>query len=263
MNWLNTFQHLLPRAKAWRLTPGTMLRQVIEGLTVLPDEVRREFDRVWLDLFPETTRELDAWEAQWALPDTGMSEANRRARLAATWKAKGGQSPKYIQDTLRAAGFDVYVHEWWVPGSDPLEVRNPLEYIRGDNALVPGVNCGEPWVQCGEEDAQCGNLFVQPGYLLVNRVQYTRAVVTSGCGEELMQCGEETAVCGGFSTFTFDDIAYNVPTDSQVWPYFFYIGGQNFGDIAEVPYARRTEFETLCLKIAPLHMWMGLLISYT
>jgi len=108
MDFLRLYQHLLPDGRAWRTTVNKRLRQFFEGLTVIPDGVKESADSVWADLLPETTDKLDEWERQFGLPGSVVEEAPRRERLAATWRSLvGGQSPRYIEDTLRASGFDV------------------------------------------------------------------------------------------------------------------------------------------------------------
>ena len=117
MIWLNTYKHLLPNARAWRVTIDKTLRRFFEGLTGLPEDAKQFYDLLLCDLDPQKTRELSAWENQFGLLDYILTEQQRRDRLEATWKALGGQSPRYIQDTLQAAGFDVYVHEFFEPSA--------------------------------------------------------------------------------------------------------------------------------------------------
>jgi hypothetical protein len=263
MRWLNVYTHLLPRARAWSIRKGTVLRQIIEGLTIFPESIRREFDRTWLDIFPATTRALDEWEAQWALTPSQLTDAQRRERLSATWKSHGGQSPRYLQDALQKAGFPVYVFDWWIPATLPPVARNPFAYIRGDTAPLGGVDCGEPLALCGEAFAQCGNSVGVPGYLLVNRIQTSRVDYIALCGEPTMQAGEDDAECGAFTDYIFDYLKYNVPVEANRWPYIFYIGGEVFGEKAAVPNIRRNEFEALVLKLKPTHLWAGMFINYT
>lgn len=113
--FLNIFKHLLPDARAWRLVPEKFLRKFFSGLanSDIAVGVKLFFDEIFTDIDPVYTRELQAWENQFGLTDTGLTEPERRDRLAATWQAVGGQDPRYIQDTLQAAGFPVYIHEWW------------------------------------------------------------------------------------------------------------------------------------------------------
>lgn len=270
MTFFRVLKHLLPDARAWRLVVDKRLRQLFVGLSGSGDAAKKFYDDVFLDIFPGTTRELPEWERQFGLQASGLSEVARRERLAATWKALGGQSPRYIQDTLRARGFDVYVHQWWVPGTEP-EVgvsgaatpRNPLFVIRRefkDAAIL--VECGEALAACGEDFAEAGNSVNPRGYPLVNKILETVADVIPLCGEEVAACGEEVAACGNFTQYREEVKPYIVPRDPEKWPYFLYIGGENFGDIAQVTPSRKDEFEALCLKICPAQQWLGILVEY-
>lgn len=271
MIFLRVFTHLLPHAKAWRITTDKALRRFFTGLSeALGPPIKTFIDQVWLDLFPEDTRELDEWENQWGLPDTGISEQARRDRLDATWKALGGQDPNYIQNTLRSNGFDVYVHEWWVPGTEPapgvkqcVTPRSPLVYLRreftGVNVLV---ECGEELAACGEAFAEAGNGVEPRGYPLVNRILETIPDILPLCGEELAACGEADALCGNYVDFRTQLTNYVVPSDTTKWPYFLYIGAADISDIAQVDPKRKDEFEALCLKICPAQQWLGILVEY-
>lgn len=270
MMFLRIFKHLLPRARAWRITVDKKLRQFFAGLAGAGDSVKLFLDEVWLDIFPATTRELGTWESQWGLQDAGLTEQQRRDRLDATWKALGGQSPGYIQDTLRANGFDVYVHEWWEPGTEPVPgvkqcvaPRNPLMWLRREfTGVTLLVECGEPSAQCGEAFAEAGNSLQPRGYPLVNKILRTVPDILPLCGEALAEAGEEIALCGNYTSYRSELQNYIVPRDPAKWPYFLYIGGQTFGDIAQVAPGRKDEFERLCLKICPAQQWLGILVEY-
>lgn len=270
MMFLRVFKHLLPQARAWRLTVDKRLRQVFQGLAGSAADVKTFTDRVWGDIFPGTTRELSAWENQWGLRAVGLNEQQRRSRLAAAWQALGGQDPRYIQDTLQANGFDVYVHEWWEPGTEPAlgvkacaTPRNPLLYLRRDSTGAPIlVECGELFAECGEPSAEAGNSLSPAGYPLVNRVFPTTPGFIVLAGEVFAECGEEEAESGNYEGFRVGELNYTVPSDPDKWPYFLYIGGQDFPELAVVDPKRRQEFEELCLKICPLQQWVGILVSY-
>lgn len=256
---LSIFQHLLPRARAWTINKvGKQLRQLFEGLVEpVIEDTREYFDLIWYDLFPSTTREIPTWEAVYGITDTGQTEQERRDRLDALWKAQGGQDPQYIQDTMQAAGFDVYVHEWWeLPATSPPVARNPY--------LALGTNtygCGDPLMECGEEIAQCGNHFVSNGYMLVNKIYTSQIDYICLCGEAGMECGEARAQCGENNGYIFVRKQYPIPPDPNDWPYILYIGGQTFPDEAAVPAERIDEFEDLLLKICPMQQWIALLID--
>lgn len=239
---INVFKHLLPTGRAWTITADKTLRKFFESLVDLVSNPRDAADAVYSDIFPSTTRELDKFESQFGIGQITLPEAQRRERLAAAWRDVGGQSPAYIQGQLRANGFDVYVHEWWQPGTEPTvgtntaaTPRNPLTVLNPTyGAVMPGVDCGEELAACGEAFAECGNhLAGLEGYPLVNKFVYDS-----------------------------DDIGYTISSDPETWPFYMYVGGENFGDVAEIPAFRRYEFEALILRIRPTQLWIGVIVRY-
>lgn len=233
MSWLRVFEHLLPRARAWYLTVQKQLRQFITGLAeALGPDAKLFVDEVFDDLFPQTTRQLTEWEQQFGLAPEDLTEQERRDRLSAEWQAQGGQDPRYIQDVLRAAGFDVYVHDFFEPRplyTDPVVIRSPFTVIGAGTAA--GTSCGEPLMQCGEEFAQCANYVEKDGYPLVNKTPALQVLP--------------------------------IPPALDTFPGWLYVGGPNFGDVASVPVAQRDDLERLVLKICPAHLWVGMIVSYS
>lgn len=252
--FFRTFQHLLPDALAWRIRQGTAgwtigdgsligdlglliggvaggrdIDRFFAGLANFFAEARDFVDLVRLDMFAETTRDLAEWEYQFGLQRATL-EADRRANVDAAHKAKGGQSPRYIQDVIQAAGFDVYVHEWWVPpAGSPWTARDPRDYT---NVPTTGtVQCGEPLALCGEPDALCDNFLAnEPDYLVnSNLTPYAPPLI---------------------------------PSDPARWRYVLYFGAAVFPNRASVPAARRGELRALMLKLRPTHNWVVTLIDY-
>jgi hypothetical protein len=230
-----TIQHLLPRALAWSTTIAKRLRQYLEGLGAFGADVATFVDLVYLDVLPVTTRELVTWEKQFALGGGG-SEAERRAKLEAAWSLQGGQSPDYLQRTLHAAGFTtVFVHEWWTAPGPPWIARDPRDYI--SQPLIGLYQCEgtTPW-ECfdpapGEQLApHCDNTAASdPGYLV--NLDLTRRAPPP------------------------------VPDDPAFWPYFLYLAGETFPDVAPVPASRVAELKELILRIAPAQQWIVLIID--
>lgn len=259
--WLRIFQHILPNARAWRIVVEKTLRKFFEGLTQLPADVKTFYDLVFSDINPQLTRELDTWEGQFGLSNTVLTEQERRDRLDAAWAATGGQSPRYIQDTLQAAGFPVFIHEWWDPTALPAAVaRDPLAVLNdGSTAVLYLSNDGAADMQDGDAIAQDGATLVLTGYALVNKILVPQ---TLGDGAADMQDGDTIAQDGSGVT-DYQLKKYIVLNDPTTFPYFLYIGGQTFPDHAMIPSSRRNEFETLCLKICPAQQWLGILVDYT
>ena len=243
---LNVIRHLLPSGLAWNTTQDTPLRKFLAGVGQTFNSVKISLQRVYTDTVPQLTRGLDEYEDQFALPDAGLTDDQRRARLAGALSSVGGQGLDTIQDALRSAGFDVYLHNWWVPGTEPAPgdaigsatVRDPSIIVANAQARRSKMDAGEALAQAGEALAQAGQTFIDPppplGYLLVNIIRTDTGVVD-----------------------------YQIPTDPLTWPHIIYIGGEMFGEFAEVPSTRRDEFETLCLRLRPAEKWLGMLVSYT
>lgn len=265
MDFLRQIQHLLPRGKAWSITASKNLRNFFAGLSGLGEDAKEFTDLAWLDIFPDTTRDLASWEAQFGLKSDGLTVAERRQRLTAAWQAVGGQSPRYLQDALQAAGFDVYVHEWWDPadeppvgiGTRPVDPRNPREYLlyeREEIAAGPIPPGGDPpTVTVINETA---------GYVLVNPIYSTRTVILPRAGVAGATAGSSISTAGRFRSYVDEPLEYPIPVDPAFWPYFLYIGGETFPDLAYLPPERQSEFEELCLKLCPAHLWLGLLVGY-
>jgi len=234
MIWIRAYQHLLPKARSWRLTINKRLRQFFDGLTGLPKDYVDYVDDIYLDLFPQTTRELDRWLRQFAIT-TGGTEQEQRDKLATAWAAVGGQSLTYIQSTLQSAGFDVYLHEWYDPTSvPPVGVKQCLT-PRDPNAA---------------------------DYLLANKILGSVPDYTCLAGDPTMESGEPRAQSGEFNGLKPVPVEYEVPTDTTKWPYVMYVGGATYGSSANVPTARRDEFENLLLQLRPTHNWVGFFINY-
>lgn len=227
---ISVFKHLLPKAEAWKLTVDRTLRQLFEGTVPTFEAVIEFFDLVWLDMFPQTTRHLTQWETAFGVPKTSqiLLEQGRRDNLSALWAAQGGQSPYYIQTTLREAGFDVYVYDWWSSVGPPPVARDP--------ALAT--------------------------YLLVNKMYTALVDYKTCCGEALMQCGEAIAECGENNGIIFDREVYMYLWGSKTKQYVYYICGSTFGTDAVIPTDRQEEFEDLVLKISPAHLWIGMYVRY-
>lgn len=240
--WLRIYQHLLPQAQAWRITVAKTLRSFFVGLTGLPTDARQYIDDVHDDLYPDSTRQLAEWETQFGLtPSAGATDGDRRVHLAGAWQAQGGQSPRYIQDVLQAAGFPLYVYEWWDPTALPtVTAKNPHTYTNqpliGEFVCKPTADpawvCkaktlgGVPQVQ-----AVCTNWLNNETHYLVN-LNLTRKAPPP------------------------------VPNDSTKYPYFLYVGGSTFPTHASIPVARRGELEALLLKLRPSQNWVVTLIDY-
>ncbi len=241
MTFFRQFKHLLPDARAWRLTIEKTLRAFFEGLAAgAPTDAREYIDDVYDDLLPPTTRELTEWEQQFGLIEAS-TDAARRLNIAAAWAETGGQSPSYIQGQLQAAGFNVFIYDWWSSAS-PYVPRDPR--LHTNQPLIGSVRCSAFPSQ-------------------------TR------CNSGLDAFGNPISGQGRCNAFLSNEIFYivndtlrndappRVPDDSDFWPFFLYFASVTFPTPAQVPNDRRAEFERLVLKLTPTQNWKVLLVDYT
>lgn len=259
--------HLLPRSRSWLLTADKQLRSFFKALSItLGDDIRKEVGKPLV-----SDCNIDEWDFQFNLANTGLSDEQRIQRVNAAWQATGSLGPDYLQDVLQGQGFDVYVHEWWEPGTEPavgvkscVTPRNPLDVLRPSYlGAVSGMQAGEALAQAGEDFAVAGNVSGALGYPLVNKVRSVEPDYIMLAGEGIAQAGEALAQAGSYTEFKDEFVDYVIPNDPLKWPYFVYIGGQTFPDAASVSVQRRDEFEALLLKYCPAHMWIGVIVTYS
>lgn len=261
VDFFRVIEHLLPRARAWQIKLDLQMRQFFEGLTGLPQDARDFFDGVFADIFPDSTTQIDLWEEQWGLTNTGLTDAQRQARLDAAWKSVGGQSPRYLQDIVQGNGFNVFLHPWWEqPAASPPVAHNP-NLLLEDSSILYLVGLDDPDMECGEADALLGITATPVGYPLVNKIR-TSVTQFLGCDDPELECGEALAQCGQALGTTFGIEPYTIPSDPDTWPYFLYWGAETFPNLATVESSRRDEFEDLLLSLCPGQQWLGILVTY-
>jgi hypothetical protein len=87
MSFFDVIKRLLPRSNAWNLTIDKTLRKWFQGIAEWPQDVKDFVDLVWLDAFPDTTRELLAWEKQFGLSSKYLQDGNMESPGVAAWFA--------------------------------------------------------------------------------------------------------------------------------------------------------------------------------
>lgn len=282
-------RHLLPSGRAWRLFPGKQITALVEGLASVGPAFKEHIDKVYLDVYPATTRQLREWERQFGLRPGNLTDAERRERLRGEWSATGGQSPRYIQNTLRSAGFDVYVYEWWI---DEAQV-SPVHGVGFDGVLalddgtVLSITPTTEQHPARNPRAALGSVSsLRLGTFRLGELQSTYSFLQATGSDSVIALDDGTVV----EVIPFGQITYvpdvrlgkrsadgymlvNRSLDNPVYPdppttsegkrYVAYIGGTPFGEPAQIPASRREDFEALLLKICPTYQWLGIIVQYT
>jgi hypothetical protein len=148
---------LFPRSHAFRLIADNNKRKLMEALSVLPEDTRREAGRVYFDLFPDTTRFPEKWERVFSIHLTGAEHSKRRDILDALWRTiSGDQGANFLQQILRSIDPRFTVAEN-VPATDPRNKQSAgialcdfetmrcdndaacCDYFRGDDNFIPSI----------------------------------------------------------------------------------------------------------------------------
>ena len=282
-NIFNTFKHLATRSQAWRLV-ASPFKQYIKGFSYFPADIRDFIDNVWLDIFPNTTRQLSKWEQQFNLTQAGIV-GDRTNNLDGRWKGQGGQGFDYLQDLIHSHGYEnVFLHQWWIgvdayrtyclsPDSDcgsetaecgVLLVDGAITVINPNEVLdsIYQIYCLAPDSDCGSDEAVCGDLIYDTKLLVNKGPELASFGYEIYCQAPDSDCGATEAECGIILGLSFIPVPYTIPQNEDDWHYMIYVGAGTFGDIANVPAELQNEFERLLLRIMPYQQWMGLLINY-
>lgn len=251
---------LLPKSHMFSLSIDNTLRRLFASLTALPADFREYVDKIFLDVFPHTTRSLNAWIDQFGLRATNHKESSNRVLLATEWQAQGSQGADSLQRILNNAGFDVIVHRN-EPAIDPATLL----------AVEPIMVAGNAKSIAGSAQSFAGRT---GGELLVNGYIATNiATYISHAGNSSMVCGNKRATAGRFDTVKKRDKIYTLPVDASSWWQCFFVGGNAIRDPethkivsieqATIPAERKEEFRSILLRYKPAQTWAGLFLNYT
>jgi hypothetical protein len=219
----------LPPGPIWEYKPGGDFEKLLDGISENIASVQDYISQLKYIRDPLLTPVLDDLEYEFGvLKDESLSESERRDQLLAI---KGSRrsigTAQFLQDTLRVAGFDVFVHR-----NDP--PVNPISFNR------MALDDGKYALDSKGAALDGGN---QPyGHLLVNG---------KASDIEYSLCPSE---CEGFWA-----AAFFVGGPAERDPGTGYL--QKI-DVATVPAARKSVFERLIVSIKPLHTWVNLYVQY-
>jgi hypothetical protein len=154
-----------------------------------------------------------------------LSSTERNERITGKYTAQGGQGPDYMEDTMQAAGFPVYVYENTFPYIDPHVL------ITAGATLIPG-----------------------PPTYKANRIND----LTLG-GHTL---GAKTL--GAFLGTTISPVYKELPVDATVYGLVWFLAGPGvYTDVVNIPLVRQDDFIKQLLQIKPAHTWVVANINWT
>lgn len=203
------------------------------------------------DKFDET--DASRWESVLGIPNTGQDLESRKQRISRQLNYPNGiverSHYKFIEDQLRAAGFDVYIVENRFWNGSEFEVIDPVGV--GTEDLQYGVGeYGES--EYGGEIAGVDYTSIIANFIDENldNVFFDAAIT------DLVQYGEEQ-----YGEFQYGAGAESLSRDKQLQATFF-LGGSSFPSIVTVDAARKDELRQLVLKLKPTHTLCFEYINY-
>lgn len=144
--FLSAIKSLLPRSRAFDITHPTNMRKLFEAISVLPDDIRKELEGVYMDYFPDTTRALERWEEVFRVKFSAslFSAQERRSVISALWWLRYGNTTAQFMEKVLGLFF---------PGAKVTE-NVPVVNAPGLVFAYKSVN-NASYMRCGNRRAVC------------------------------------------------------------------------------------------------------------
>lgn len=224
-------KQLFPTGRAFKMPIGSNLDIFIKANAETEERVVLDIASIKTSILPDNDQfdedDAENWERVLGISSSSLVDLEDRKAAIRQKMQQPGDNPakgswEYVQEVLRAAGFDVYVFENRFPDY-------PTGYFVQDPVTVSGSSSILTEVQ--HDDIQHGD--AQHGSSLNNKI-------VNYISEEL--------------DFKFDE--------GTILKNTFFIGGDPVGSFANVPLVRKDEFRQLILKSKPAQMVGYLFINY-
>jgi hypothetical protein len=225
------FRMLLPKGSAWNINLSVQFKDVISAFMNIATEIKNLSQQTKNDVFPDTTTQIPLWEQQFNLPIAdGLTEQQRRDRIATQWRTQGGQSVSYMNSVIASLGIDAVIYE-------NFQFYN---FTFGDGSTF------------GDGQTFQGGTSIDPSSFFT-----TSYPCTFGDGGTF---GDGTTFCAGLLNETLlvngyiPNKAYNISQDSEYWIFYWILASPLGVDIpAQIPIELKNTLFTELLKIKPVH----------
>lgn len=198
----------------------------------MPGQIRAYIAQTIADTFPRTSERLADHSTQIGSP----VELSREA-IQSEVAANGAQSPGEFQSIIQAAGFDLYVHEWWIPGTVPPVVRNPGDLGQPFRVYVTGVTQAQK--------------------------KYKHQCTAIGAGMAQATTTPWRYLAGAYDGYLYRLKQYQGPANDAERTRYFYLGGQTFPDPGTVALDSLPELDRLIYKYKPARLRCILIAGIT
>jgi hypothetical protein len=242
-------EQLYPTGRGFNIHIGSFIRKMHLALNRSESRLNDNTLDILNGILPDndsfTVEDATLWEQRLGLiTNDAVSLSNRKLAIIRKLNYPGTivarQSGGFIESQLRLAGFDVYVHE----NPDLISIENLLYSI--SNVSVSGLS------NSGSFNA--GNIFTQFSALFdyLNSGSFNAGSSNSG---QVYYKGKVANHINENLDATF--------FHQNNWIKTFFVGGENLGEFATVPIARKDEFRQLILRLKPTETVAYLLIDFT
>ena len=242
-------EQLYPTGRGFNIHIGSFIRKMHLALNRSEARLNQNTLDILNGILPDndsfTVEDATVWEQRLGLiTNDAVSLANRKLAIIRKLNYPGTiiarQSGGFIQSQLQLAGFDVYVHE----NPDLITIENLLYSV--SNVAVFGTNNFGSF-NFGSIYTEYPNLF---GYLNFGSFNFGSANF------------DERYFKGKVANH-IEEILDSTFSHQNNWIKTFFVGGENIGDFATVPIARKDEFRQLILRLKPTETVAYLLINFT
>jgi len=138
MRFFDTFKALFPLSKIFKLVMDNNHRKLIKSLSSLPEEIRKEAESVYMDLFPYSTRAIKNWSMTFAIIFGGRELKKQRDIIQANWRIHlKGQGASFLEYILQHLDPAIRVVEN-VPVSNPRQSNTGMIAVNGNENMING-----------------------------------------------------------------------------------------------------------------------------
>lgn len=241
-------KQLYPSGRAFRIAEGSELEKLHEALSVSELKLHSDSLSILDSILPDNANfsEVDAsmWESRLGLiTNESVSLEDRKLAIIRKMNHPGNiparQSWDYLQDSLRAAGFDVYVYE-------NLDLLSPEDFLSlsGNYGQLGEFQLGDQML--GDTYTFYSDLFdfVQLNDQQLGSFQLNEYIFLNKIANNIEESFD--------STFNVGDNLRST----------FFIGGDPFGTFADVDVNRKAEFRQLILRLKPVQAIGFMFVNY-
>jgi len=138
MNFFETIKALFPFSRAFNLTYEGNKRNFMLAVSVLPQDARKEVEKAYYDIFPESTRAIKKWSDIFAILFGGREIKKQRNIIQACWRLHlKGQSESFMEYILQHLDERIRVVEN-NPVSNPRQSNTGMIAVNGNKYMVNG-----------------------------------------------------------------------------------------------------------------------------